>query len=359
MATAPPPHPYLHTPSPESVPAISPAELVGAREGDAPPVVVDLRPARERRLAHLPGDLSIPLSELPSRWGELPTDRPVVVYCQFGGTARRGANFLREHGLSHVALLEGGLDEYSRIVDPTIARYSPGGENDGWLLQQFPRPDTGCLAYLVGDLATGTAAILDPGIDPAPYLAAVQSLGLTIRSIVETHTHADHLAGHAALHERTGAPIVVSHRSPAQYPHRRLAEGDSVEVGDQALVAWETPGHTRDHLTLRLHDKAFTGDTLLIGSCGRTDLGDGSPQLLWESLTTKLLTLPDDTEIFPAHYGSRHALPERYVTTLGFERATNEALGQRDWPAFERYMTEGWPAKPSSFDEIVRRNLSA
>jgi sulfur dioxygenase len=121
----------------------------------------------------------------------------------------------------------------------------------------------------------------------------------------------------------------------------------------------ETPGHTRDHLTLRFQDKAFTGDTLLIGSCGRTDLGDGSPALLWESLTTKLLTLPDDTEVLPAHYGARHALPERFATTVGFERATNEALRQPDWPAFEKYMTEGWPPKPASFDEIVRRNLSA
>ena len=206
---------------------------------------------------------------------------------------------------------------------------------DGTLwLRQFPRPETGCLAYLVGDRESGTAVVIDPGHDPAPYLRALSEGDWSLAGIVETHTHADHLAGHAALHAKTGAPIFVSRRSPAQYSHRSLSEGDSVPFGADAVGVLETPGHTRDHLTLRVRDKIFTGDTLLIGACGRTDLGDGSPEMLYESLTGKILRFPDTTEVYPAHFGRRHALPERYCSTVGFERATNEALNQADRATF-------------------------
>ena len=125
------------------------------------------------------------------------------------------------------------------------------------------------------------------------------------------------------------------------------------------LVILETPGHTDDHLSIRADGAVLTGDTLLPGSCGRTDLGTGDPKLLWESLTTRLLVLPDETEVFPAHYGYRHGLPppERYSSTIGFERRSNEALLQPSREAFLAYMTEGWPPKPTAFERIVRTNL--
>jgi sulfur dioxygenase len=131
-----------------------------------------------------------------------------------------------------------------------------------------------------------------------------------------------------------------------------------MEIGRAEVVAYETPGHTRDHLTLRVADKAFTGDTLLLGSCGRSDLGDGDPGLLWESLTERILRFPDDTEVFPAHYGRRHALPEKFSSTVGFERRTNEAVLTGSREAFLKYMSEGWPPKPADFDRIVRENLT-
>ncbi|HKV89953.1 MAG TPA: MBL fold metallo-hydrolase, partial [Thermoplasmata archaeon] len=250
-----------------------------------------------------------------------------------------------------------GIDDYARIADPEIPRYGADVRDGTLWLRQFPRPDTGCLAYLVGDRETGKAIVVDPGRDPTPYLAALSDGNWDLVGIVETHTHADHLAGHAPLRAKTDAPIYLSRSSPAQYPHLRLAEGDPIQFGAEAIAVLETPGHTRDHLTLRVRDKIFTGDTLLIGGCGRTDLGDGDPEVLYESLTNKLLTLPDTTEVYPAHFGRRHALQERYCSTVGFERATNEALIQGSRAAFLAYMTEGWPPKPPEFDRIVAENL--
>lgn len=351
------PHPYPRPLRDGAAALVSVFDLKSARESADAPTLLDVRPPAERGVARLSGDVWIPLAELPRRAHELPPGRPVVAYDQFGSQARRAAVFLAATGRD-AAALEGGIDEYARLVDPTIARY-PVGLGDGHLeLRQLPRFDTGCLAYFVADPSSHEAVLIDPGHDVTPYLTLLREEAWHLAAIVETHTHADHRAGHAALHQRTGAPILVSRRSPAQYPHRRLAAGDTIEFGAGAITVLETPGHTRDHLSLRAGDKVLTGDTLLLGSCGRTDLGDGSPERLWESLTQELLTLPEETEVLPAHFGKRHALPERYASSIGFERATNEALAQPDLAAFVRYMTEGWPPKPADFDRIVAENLA-
>jgi len=354
-----PQHPFPLPERPEAVPLVSVEEFARARDGPDAPIVVDVRTAAERTLAHLPADRHIPLHELPRRFAELPADRAIVVYCQFGAESRRAAAFLIRHGYPWTAALEGGIDEYARVVDPAIPRYPPHGTQSGSLLRQFPRRDSGCLAYLVGDPESRTAVIIDPGRDVDPYLAGLRDGSYRLVGVIETHTHADHLAGHSRLHEKTGAPIYLGRLSPAQYPHQRLGEGDSVEIGPEAITVLETPGHTRDHVTLRLGERVFTGDTLLLGACGRTDLGDGSAERLWESLQHKILSLPDDVEVFPAHFGARHALTERYSSTIGFERGTNEALLQPSREAFLRYMTDGWPPKPIDFDAIVRENLDS
>jgi sulfur dioxygenase len=352
------PHPFVRPPRRGAVPLVGPKELAGLLASDDPPLLVDVRPERERRIARLPGDRGIPLEQLGDALPSLDRERAIVTYDHLGFRAREAAEFLLAHGYPRVAALEGGVDEYARLVDPGLARYLPDFVSQGLWLRQVPRPDTGCLSYLVGDPQERTAVIVDPGFDPAPYFVLLREGDWKLVGIVETHTHADHLAGHARLHTATGAPIYTGHRAPAAYPHHPLAEGDVVPFGGEHLSVLETPGHTRDHLTLRLRDKVFTGDTLLLGSCGRTDLGDGSPEQLYESLTEKLLRLPGETEVYPAHYGPHHALPDRYVSTLGFERLTNEALTQASPEAFVRYMTVGWPPKPTDFDRIVAANLA-
>ncbi|MCI4364774.1 MAG: MBL fold metallo-hydrolase [Thermoplasmata archaeon] len=355
----PAPHPYVRPPRAGAVPLIAPRVLRQLLDGEGPPLLIDVRPLPERRLAHLPGDRHLPLEELVAGVASLPADRAIVLYDHLGFRARRAAEFLIDHGFGSVAALEGGIEEYARVVDPGLARYSGDERGSDLIVRQLPRPETGCLAYFVGDPVARVGVVIDPGQDTAPYQALLAEGDWKLAGIVETHTHADHLAGHSALHLTTDAPILVSHRSPAQYPHQRLTEGEAVRFGSQELVVLETPGHTQDHLTLRLRDQIFTGDTLLLGSCGRTDLAGGSPERLWESLQDRLLRLPRETEVYPAHYGPLHALPDRYVSTLGFERATNEALNQGSREAFLRYMTEGWPPKPARFDEIVASNLAA
>ncbi|HKS59294.1 MAG TPA: rhodanese-like domain-containing protein, partial [Thermoplasmata archaeon] len=166
------PHPFPRAERPGSVPLVSPRELRRMLDDPDPPLVVDVRSDRERRLARLPNDRHLPLFELPKRFGELPIERSVVTYCQYGSDARRAAEFLRSHGYA-VSALEGGLDEYSRIVDPTVPRYELDTPSGDLLLIQLPRPESGCLAYFLGDPSTHQAVVIDPGRDVDPYLAAL------------------------------------------------------------------------------------------------------------------------------------------------------------------------------------------
>ncbi len=360
MTSTPPPlpHPFFRPEHHRSAARILPQQLRALLESGEPPVLLDIRAARERIWSHLSGDVHIPLSALPDRLSELSRARTIVAYDHYGSQASRAAEFLETRGFPQVAVLEGGIDDYALQADPTIPRYRVEESEGGVYLHQLPRLETGCLSYLVGDLSSREAIIIDPGADVAPYLALLKEGDWRLGAIVETHTHADHLAGHAALHARTDASIYVSRHSPALYPHRVLTEGEAIPFGAKELTVLETPGHTRDHLTLTLRETAFTGDTLLIGSCGRTDLGGGSPELLFESLSDKLLRLSPETEVYPAHFGPHHALVDRWVSSIGFERATNEALRQESREAFIHYMTDGWPPKPRDFEEVVRANLA-
>jgi len=339
------------------VPLVSPVDLRRLVESDTPPLLLDVRSAEERSVVHLPGDRHAPLDTIGAMLASLPRDRPIVAYDHYGAQARRAAGFLQSRGFPLAAALEGGLEEYSRVADPDLARYPEEDPTAHLFLRQIPRPDVGCLTYFVGDRDTREGIIIDPGREVAPYRALLAEGRWRLVGIVETHTHADHLAGHAALHAATDAPIHLSRRSEARYPHRLLAEGDAIRFGTEELLVLETPGHTPDHVTLKVRDKVFTGDTLLLGSCGRTDLRGGSPEKLYASLTEKLIPLPGETEVYPAHYGAKHALTERYVSTIGFERVRNEALTQGSLEEFVRYMSEGWPPKPVDFDRIVAANL--
>jgi len=351
------PHPYFRPPREGFVATIAPTELAHLLSTPDRPYLLDVRPEAERHRARLPDDRAVPLERLSRALDALPRSRPLVTYDHFGYRAIAAAEFLRDRGFPLAAALEGGIDAYARVADPRVPRYPAEGPGAGLEVRALLRPESGCVAYFVGDPSAREAVVIDPGRDVGPYRSLLADGGWHLAAIAETHTHADHLAGHAALSAATGAPIYLSHRSPAAYPHRRLSEGEAIEFGEGEIEVLETPGHTPDHLTLRLGDRIFTGDTLLLGSCGRTDLGEGSPDALWESLTEKLLRLADETEVHPAHVGTLHGLPPRTASTIGFERLTNEALQQGSREAFRKYMTEGWPPKPADFDRIVRANL--
>lgn len=188
--------------------------------------------------------------------------------------------------------------------------------------------------YIVADEKTGEAAIVDPSWDVEPVLAEARRNNLTIRYIINTHSHIDHAAGNEALARETGASIVAHERAPIK-KDRGVREGDEIAVGSLRIKVLYTPGHTADGICLLAGNKLLTGDTLFVGNCGRTDLPGASAEALYESLHHKLMRLDDKVEVYPGHdYG-----PKPY-STIGDERNENYVLRFRSKEAFLQFMAQ-------------------
>jgi hydroxyacylglutathione hydrolase len=236
----------------------------------------------------------------------------------------------------------------------------------------------GCLAhasYLLG--SNGEAVVVDPQRDVDIYLQAAEEHGLTIRHIFETHLHADFVSGHRELAARTGAAIYIGARAEAKFPHVDLHNDFELRVGRLLLRVLETPGHTVESICLVVSEEdspkpwaLLTGDTLFLGDVGRPDLSTtySAQQLagmLYDSLHTKILSLPDDVLVYPAHgAGSlcgRNMRAER-SSTIGIERLTNYALQIKSRDQFVRNLTSNLAAKPEYFlqdAEINREGAAA
>jgi hydroxyacylglutathione hydrolase len=228
-----------------------------------------------------------------------------------------------------------------------------------------------CLAhasYLIGDPSSGTAVVVDPQRDIDAYVADAKLQALQIRHVFLTHFHADFVAGHLELRDRTGARIHLGAKAKAEYAFSPMADGDSLDLGRVRLTVLETPGHTIESISILVFDldisdrqpqAILTGDTLFVGDVGRPDLraslgwsATDLGTLLFRSLHTKLLPLPDETLVYPAHGAGSlcgKQLSRETVSTLGEQRRTNYALQQMTEPEFIQLVTTDQPDAPSYF----------
>ncbi len=212
----------------------------------------------------------------------------------------------------------------------------------------------GCQSYLVGCPETHVAALIDPEIRQIDhYLASASQAGVRIHYIIDTHTHADHFSAARELGATLNVPVVMHHESPAPFAGLRLDDGEMLVLGTLRLHAIHTPGHTRDSMCLVVDDRVFTGDTLLIGATGRTDLPSGDPDQLYDSLFNKLLKLDPALKVFPAHdyKGRSHS-------TIADELAGNPRLQKRERGEFTDMMRHLNLSAPDHMTEALRTNMS-
>lgn len=221
------------------------------------------------------------------------------------------------------------------------------------IFRQLFDPSTSTYTYLLANGAGGAAIIVDPVREQAARdLALIKELGLRLEWIVETHVHADHVTGALALKQATGAQSAVSQHCGATGFDRLLDDGDVLPFAGESLRVIATPGHTPGSSCFLWHDRLLTGDTLLIGGCGRTDFQNGDANALYESITTRLLTLPDDTLVYPGHdYNGRH------VSTIAEERTTNPRLAGVSRERFIEIMGNLNLPTPARMHEAVPANL--
>lgn len=212
----------------------------------------------------------------------------------------------------------------------------------------------GCRSYLIGCADSCAAALIDPELSQVDrYLALAARHGLRIHYAVDTHTHADHFSATRELAARLGVPVAMHQESPAPFVNMRLGDGESMVLGQLRISVMHTPGHTRDSMCLRVENRLFTGDTLLIGATGRTDLPTGDPQALHDSLFGHLLRLDPALEVHPAH-----EYKNRSHTTLAQELEGNPRLQKRGREEFVEMMRNLNLSMPTHLTEALRTNLS-
>ncbi|MBY4677468.1 MBL fold metallo-hydrolase [Marinobacterium arenosum] len=212
----------------------------------------------------------------------------------------------------------------------------------------------GCLSYLIGCEQQCVAILVDPEVSLVDrYLASVGRHGLQLRYLLDTHTHADHFSASHTLSRKLDLPVIMHRKSPTPFVQIQVDDGESIIVGDLRLKVLYTPGHTADSICLQLEDRVLTGDTLLIGSTGRTDLPTGDPAQLYDSLFNTLLKLPPATRVYPAH--DYHAQEH---STLAYELANNPRLQVKDREAFIAQMNNLNMKAPTHLTEALRINCS-
>jgi glyoxylase-like metal-dependent hydrolase (beta-lactamase superfamily II)/rhodanese-related sulfurtransferase len=214
--------------------------------------------------------------------------------------------------------------------------------------------ERGCQSYLLGCPDSRIAVVIDPEIHLIErYLGLAAQSGLTIRYLLDTHTHADHFSAVDELATELSVSVIMHRLSPARYVSMAVDDGEIVYVGNLALNILHTPGHTADSICVRVKDQVFTGDTLLIGGTGRTDLPSGDAGQLYDSLFNKLLLLDPGTRIYPAHIYS-----ERQFSTIGEEAANNKRLRVTDREKFIEMMQSLNLSMPEHLSEALRTNLT-
>jgi glyoxylase-like metal-dependent hydrolase (beta-lactamase superfamily II)/rhodanese-related sulfurtransferase len=236
------------------------------------------------------------------------------------------------------------------------------------ILKQFYLNCLAHASYLIGDEGTRTAAVVDPQRDIDQYLTFAAEHGLEIKHVFLTHFHADFVAGHLELRDRTGATIYLGAAARAEYAFTPVRDGDLIEFGRVRLAPIETPGHTAESISILVYDldasateakAVLTGDTLFVGDVGRPDLrvalgwsASDLGSLLYDSLRSKLLALPDKSLVYPAHGAGSlcgKALSKETFSTIGEQRRFNYALQPMSKAAFVELVTADQPEAPSYF----------
>jgi glyoxylase-like metal-dependent hydrolase (beta-lactamase superfamily II)/rhodanese-related sulfurtransferase len=237
------------------------------------------------------------------------------------------------------------------------------------IIQQFFIPGLAHSSYIVA--GNRTCAVIDPERDAGRYVNAAREMGVRITHILETHLHADFISGHLDLADATGAGISVSRSANCAFSHTPLSEGDEVLLEDIRFSVIETAGHTPEHICFVATDTSrgptpvalFSGDTLFVGDVGRPDLFPGRAEelasSLYDNLHTKIMALPDECEVYPAHgMGSLcgRAMAAKRTSTIGYEKKYNYALRITSRGEFIRALTSDMPAAPDHFTRCSETN---
>lgn len=221
------------------------------------------------------------------------------------------------------------------------------------LFRQLFDPESSTYTYLIADSQTSEAVLIDAVLEQVDRdLQVLDDLGLTLRYCLETHIHADHITGAGKLRQQTGCRIIVPSNATAGSADGALVDNETLTIGAVQIKAIATPGHTDNHLAYLIDDTyLLTGDALLIRGCGRTDFQSGNAGILYDTVTSRLFTLPENTLVYPAH-----DYKGRTVSTIGEEKRLNPRFANRSRDQFIAIMSHLGLSYPKKMDQAVPAN---
>ena len=345
-----------------TAPTISTEGLRELLEQGAPVTVLDVRPAAERAEWSIPGSVHADGYDAlrrgdPTALADFhPTNgNRVVTVCAAGKTSMRAAERLRARGLDAVSL-EGGMRAWS-LAWNTAEVPCPGSSAR---IVQLRRTGKGCLSYVIG--SNGDAAVVDASLEPQIYQRLADEHGWRIRTIIETHVHADHLSRARALAASTGARLCLPTTDRVSFEYASLNDGDIVRVGSAGLRVFHTPGHTPESACYLLDERAlFTGDTLFLAAVGRPDLEATTDEsrrrahVLHASLQ-RLVALPPETVVLPAHASEPVAFDRRPISATMREVQERTSLLRETEERFVSQLLTRLPPTPPNHHRIVALN---
>ena len=295
-------------------------------------------------------------------------DDTVYTICAKGISSDDFADVLHEHGFDDVTVVSDGMEGWSAVYDvveiPTAS--------DGVEILQIQRRAKGCLGYLVGDVESREAAVVDASRHTDEFVAAADDRGYTITHVFDTHVHADHVSGGRTLADEVGATYhlgAAARERGVEYEYDALDANDVVRVGDVDVKALATPGHTSEMVSYLVDGEAvLTGDSLFVGSVGRTELqfggggaADGA-QMLYRSLHRTLLAEPDSVTVLPGHFAlsndgeAADGTPGEPISATVGELRTGQDLLQVDEETFVSRLTDRLPEKPPNYETVIDVN---
>lgn len=331
-------------------------------EAQQPVTVVDVRTGEDRAQWAIPGSVHINAYEALQTGkpgdlaaAELPLDRPVVTVCNAGRVSQTAAVFLAERGFDARSLV-GGMKAWSLAWNTADILFPDAQVR----VLQVRRTGKGCLSYIVG--SGPDAMVIDPSVTPDVYVDLARHRGWTIRHVLETHIHADHLSRARDVATRTGAALLLPAQPRAKFPFTAVANGERIQIGNATLTVLHTPGHTNESTSYVLDDVAvFTGDTLFTNGVGRPDLhanGEAARErarALFLSLT-RLRQLRPEMVVLPAHASEPIPFDGQPIAA----RVHDVSTWLSDWiaseSAFVERVTCNLPPTPPNFVRIVELN---
>jgi glyoxylase-like metal-dependent hydrolase (beta-lactamase superfamily II) len=331
-------------------------------DGQQPVTVLDIRTDDDRAQWAIPGSVHLNAYEA-LRAGHpgvlaaatFPRDRPVVTVCNAGRLSQTAAEMLADRGFD-ARSLSGGMKAWSLAWNAADVPLSDASVR----VIQVRRTGKGCLSYVVG--SGGEAAVIDPSVSPDVYLELTRRHEWSIRYVIETHVHADHLSRARELVRQTGATLLLPPQERVKFTFTAIADGERVPLGNASLTAVHTPGHTNESTSYVLNETAvFTGDTLFTNGVGRPDL-HADPEAarqraraLFASLT-RLRALHPQTMVLPAHASEPIAFDGRAVATQIGDVETWLSRWLASEAAFVERVTSKLPPTPPNFSRIVELN---